>query len=78
MPDYVENKVREIIADQLGLGEDDVQLDSSLTDDLGADALDFMELVMACEEEFEVEIDDEDAEKFKTIADVVSYLSQKT
>lgn len=76
--DFVETKVREIIAEQLGLGVDDVAPEASLSGDLGADVLDLTELVMAFEEEFEVEIDDEDAEKLKTVGDVVQYLSRRT
>lgn len=73
--DFVMDKVREIVAEQLGLSEDDVQPEASFTGDLGADALDFLELVMAFEEEFEVEISDEDAEQLKTVKDVALYLS---
>ena len=76
--DFVENKVREIIAEQLGVGDDDITLDSSISSDLGADTLDSMELVMAFEEEFEVEIDDADAELFRTVQDVVDFLSHRT
>lgn len=72
---FVKDKVCEIVADQLGLGDDDIQLNSTLTGDLGADALDFTELIMAFEEEFEIEIDDDTAEGFKTVQDVVDYIS---
>ena len=73
--ELVERKVCEIVADQLGLGDDDVQMTASLSDDLGADTLDFLELVMAFEDEFELDINDGDAEKFDTVQDVVNYLS---
>lgn len=76
--DFVESKVREIVAEQLGLGEEDVQLDTSFSGDLGADNLDFMEVIMSLEEEFEIEIDDEDAATFKTVGDVVDFLSKRS
>lgn len=75
--DFVENKVREIIADQLGVAEDEVSLDASFTSDLGADTLDFIELILALEEEFECEIDDSEAEQFNKVSDIVSYLTQR-
>lgn len=78
MADFVETKVREIVAEQLGLGDEDVQLDASISGDLGADALDFIELVMAFEEEFEVDIDDGEAEGFVTVRDVVDYFSDRS
>lgn len=67
-------KVKEIIAEQLGVDEDAVTMEASFTDDLGADSLDVVELVMALEEEFEIEIPDEDAEKISTVGDAVSYI----
>ena len=73
----VDRKVREIVALQLGLGEEDIQPDSTFIDDLGADSLDVIELLMALEEEFEVDIPDEDAEEFEKVADVVNYLQKK-
>lgn len=73
----VDRKVREIVALQLGLGEEDIQPDSTFVDDLGADSLDVIELLMALEEEFEVDIPDEDAEEFENVADVVNYLQKK-
>lgn len=76
--EFVETKVREIVAEQLGLGVDDVALDTSFSGDLGADGLDFMEIVMALEEEFEVEIDDADAEGLKTVKDAVDFLSRRS
>ncbi len=62
----IEQKVRNIIADQLGVSEEEIKITSSFIDDLGADSLDIVELVMAMEEEFEVEIPDEEAENIKT------------
>ncbi len=69
----VEQKVKNIIADQLGVGEDEIKITSSFIEDLGADSLDIVELVMAMEEEFEVEIPDEEAENIKTVQDAVNY-----
>lgn len=66
-------KIKEIIVEQLGVDESDVNMDSSFTDDLGADSLDLVELIMALEEEFDMEIPDEDAENIKTVADAVNY-----
>ncbi|HSD21722.1 MAG TPA: acyl carrier protein [Anaeromyxobacter sp.] len=71
----VEQKVRNIIADQLGVGEDEIKITSSFIEDLGADSLDIVELVMAMEEEFEVEIPDEEAENIKTVQDAVNYIT---
>lgn len=70
-------RVRTIIAQQLGIEEAEVKPESSFIEDLGADSLDIVELVMAMEEEFSIEIPDEDAEKIKTVQDVVNYISQK-
>ena len=70
----IETKVKSIIADQLGVGEDEIKPESSFIEDLGADSLDIVELVMAMEEEFEVEIPDEQAENIKTVGDAVSYI----
>ena len=69
-------KVREIVVEQLGVEADDVSIDSTFIDDLGADSLDIVELIMAFEEEFGLEIPDEAAEKIKTVQDVVSYIDQ--
>ena len=66
-------KIKEIIVEQLGVDESDVNMDSSFTDDLGADSLDLVELIMALEEEFDMEIPDEGAENIKTVADAVNY-----
>lgn len=68
-------KVKEIIADQLGLDENTIDMDSLFVDDLGADSLDVVELIMALEEEFDIEIPDEDAEKATKVGDVVEYIS---
>ena len=73
----IQNRVKKIIVDQLGVDEDKVKMDSSFVDDLGADSLDVVELVMALEEEFNIEIPDADAEKTKTVNDVVKYISSK-
>ncbi|MHB8170002.1 MAG: acyl carrier protein [Thermincolia bacterium] len=70
------DKVKTIIVDQLGVEEDEVTLEASFIDDLGADSLDIVELVMAFEEEFEMEIPDEDAEKIRTVGDVVNYIQE--
>ncbi len=70
------DKVKEIIVDQLGVDEGDVTLDKSFIDDLGADSLDTVELVMAFEEEFGIEIPDEEAEKIKTVQDAVNYIEE--
>lgn len=67
-------KVKEITVDQLGVDEDAVTMDASFIDDLEADSLDIVELMMALEEEFEIEIPDEEAEKISTVADAVEYI----
>jgi acyl carrier protein len=72
----IEAKVKEIIVQQLGVDADKVSLEASFVDDLGADSLDVVELVMAFEEEFGVEIPDEAAEKIATVKDAVEYLKQ--
>lgn len=69
-------KVREIVVEQLGVEADNVTIDSTFIDDLGADSLDIVELIMAFEEEFSVEIPDEVAEKIKTVKDTVNYIEQ--
>ncbi len=73
-----EKKIIQIVAEQLGLSEDEVQRDAALIDDLGADSLDVVELVMALEEEFEMEIPDEDAEKLLIVHDVIDYVKKRT
>ena len=72
----VDEKVKEIIVEQLGVNAEDVVPSASFVDDLGADSLDTVELVMALEEEFDVEIPDEEAEKIKTVQDAISYVSK--
>ena len=73
----LEDKVREIIVEQLGVSADQVKGDASFIEDLGADSLDTVELVMAFEEEFGAEIPDEDAEKMTSVGGVISYLTEK-
>lgn len=73
----VESRIKEIIADQLGLREGDVKNDANFVDDLGADSLDIVELIMAMEEEFEMEIPDEEAEKILAVQDAIDYVVQK-
>lgn len=67
-------KVKAIIVDQLGVEADEVNLESSFIEDLGADSLDIVELIMALEEEFEIEVPDEDAEKLTTVGSAVEYI----
>jgi len=69
-------KVKDIIIEQLGVAENSVTLESSFIDDLGADSLDIVELIMALEEEFDLEIPDAEAEKIVTINDVVEYIKE--
>jgi acyl carrier protein len=73
----VQSKVIKIIEEQLGVDPDRVKPEASFIDDLGADSLDIVELVMAMEEEFDIEIPDEDAEKLRTVQDVLKYLEGK-
>lgn len=72
----IEQRVKKIVAEQLGANEADVKNESSFVDDLGADSLDTVELVMALEEEFECEIPDEDAEKITTVNQAVDYINK--
>jgi acyl carrier protein len=72
----VEERVREIISEQLNVSKEEVVPDASFTDDLGADSLDLVELVMALEEEFEIEVSDEDAEKIRKVKDVFDYIEK--
>ncbi len=73
----VQPRVKKIIEEQLGVEPDRVKPEASFIDDLGADSLDIVELVMAMEEEFDIEIPDEEAEKLKTVQDVMKYLESK-
>ncbi len=73
----LEDRVREIVIEQLGVSADEVISEASFIDDLGADSLDIVELVMAMEESFDVEIPDEDAEKIQTIGSAIQYLKGK-
>ena len=70
-----EERIKEIIVEQLGVEASEITSDASFIDDLGADSLDTVELVMAFEEEFDIEIPDEDAEKIRTVRDVLNYLN---
>jgi len=70
------DKVKKVIVEQLGVDENEVTLDASITDDLGADSLDLVELVMALETEFNLDIPDEEAEKIKTVGDAVRYVEE--
>ncbi|NOZ79364.1 MAG: acyl carrier protein [Acidobacteria bacterium] len=72
----IEAKVKEIIVEQLGVDAEKVTLDASFVDDLGADSLDTVELIMALEEEFGIEIPDDEAEKIATVGDAVEYLKK--
>ena len=71
----IEDRVKKIVSDQLGKSVDEIQSDSSFVDDLGADSLDTVELVMALEEEFNTEIPDEEAEKITTVQQAIDYIS---
>ena len=77
MSDNISTKVKKIVADHLGIEEAKVTDEASFIDDLGADSLDTVELVMAFEEEFGAEIPDEDAEKLTSVAGVITYLKEK-
>jgi acyl carrier protein len=74
----IEDKVKEIIVDQLGVEPDQVKPEAAFIEDLGADSLDTVELVMALEEEFDMEIPDEDAEKIRTVGDAINYIKSKS
>lgn len=70
------DKIKEIIIEQLGVDEDAVSMETSLMKDLEADSLDAVEIIMAIEEEYDIEIPDEEAEKFQTVADLVNYVEE--
>ena len=74
----IENRIIELIVDQLGVSKEEALPQSSFLDDLGADSLDIVELVMSFEEEFDLEIPDEDAEKIQTIGNAITYLRERT
>jgi len=75
MASSVEEKVKAIIVEQLGVNESDVTAEAHFVDDLGADSLDTVELVMKFEEDFDIEIPDEDAEKIQTVQDAIDYIN---
>lgn len=75
--DSIEQRVRKIIAEQLGVNETEIKNESSFVDDLGADSLDTVELVMALEEEFETEIPDEEAEKITTVQQAIDFVQAR-
>lgn len=75
--DEIAGKVKNIIVEQLGVNPEEVKDEASFIDDLGADSLDTVELVMALEEEFNAEIPDEDAEKLRTVGEAINYIDQK-
>jgi len=72
----METKIKKIIAEQLGVSFEEVKPDASFADDLGSDSLDLVELIMALEEEFNIEIPDEEAEKIKTVSQVIEYVKK--
>ena len=72
------DKIKEIIIEQLGVEDSDIQQDTSLTKDLEADSLDAVEIIIAIEEEYDIEIPDEEAEKFTNIGDIVEFVKSKT
>ncbi|EJY55862.1 acyl carrier protein [Alicyclobacillus sacchari] len=76
MANDVFERVKKIIVDRLSVDEDKVTLDATFKDDLGADSLDIVELIMELEDEFDLEISDEDAEKISTVGDVVTYITE--
>jgi acyl carrier protein len=73
----IEERVKDIIVDQLGVSADQVTSEAKFVEDLGADSLDTVELVMALEEEFDIEVPDDEAEKLQTVKDVVSFITSK-
>lgn len=72
------DKIKSIIVEQLDADENDVTMDANIQDDLGADSLDVVDLVMSIEESFDIEIPDEDVENIKTVGDIVKYIESKT
>ena len=78
MANDLEAKVKSIIVEKLGVDESDITRDASFTNDLGADSLDTVELIMEFEKEFDTTIPDEDAEKISTVGDAIDYLNQRT
>ncbi len=72
--EQVTQRLKEIIAEQLGISEEEIVPEASFVDDLGADSLDLVELIMALEEEFDMEISDEEAEKIQTVQDAINYI----
>lgn len=72
--EQITRRLKEIIAEQLGISEEEIVPEASFVDDLGADSLDLVELIMALEEEFDMEISDEDAEKIQTVQDAINYI----
>lgn len=78
MSQAIEERVRSIISDQLGVSEEEVKPESKFIEDMGADSLDIVELIMAMEEEFEVEIPDEEAEKIRNVNDVITFIKNNT
>ena len=74
----IEERVKQIVTEQLGVDEDQVTNEASFMEDLGADSLDTVELVMALEEEFDIEISDEDAEKIQKVQDAIDYVTEKS
>lgn len=71
-------KIKKIVVEQLGVEEDEIAMESSFIDDLGADSLDIVELIMALEEEFDLEIPDSEAEKISTVGDIVDYIKNNS
>ncbi|GAB1428927.1 acyl carrier protein [Aminivibrio sp.] len=74
----IEEKVKELVVEQLGVSAEEVKPESSFVESLGADSLDLTELIMAMEEEFDIEIDDEDAQKIATVQDAINYIKSKS
>ena len=72
------DKLKELVVDQLGVEEDEVTMEASMQDDLGADSLDLVDLVMSVEEEFGVKVADEDLENIKTVVDIVNYIEDRS